>query len=212
MSKTLHQFSVLDRASGTDATVELRGELTTRDFIDVERSWGPARLDILTRLDAANVHRAAWPESWHWNWHQKASRLSLPVTITFAAWSLRGPEAVMMVKTAPYQARLVPDVGKHLVYIDFIEVAPWNWTVPSIAQKPTLTGLGSQLVQVAVALSVSEEFRGRVGLHSLPQSEAWYKNRGFTNLGPDLHKQGLAYLERPAAQPQQPTSQSGADT
>jgi hypothetical protein len=198
VSTKLCQFHVLECLTGCEATVDLHADLVLRDLIDVERVWGPARLDVLTQLDAAGVPRARWPESWHWNWQQKASQLPLLSTRVFAVHSRQGAEAVMMVKTAPYQSRLPSDVGKPIVYIDFLEVSPWNWTLPAINRVPKLKGLGSQLIEVAVAMSIEEEFSGRVGLHSLPQSEAWYGKRKFIRLGPDLQKQGLVYMERPA--------------
>lgn len=39
--------------------------------------------------------------------------------------------ALMITKTQPYQARLAGDLGKPLVYLDFLEVAPWNWPIAS---------------------------------------------------------------------------------
>jgi hypothetical protein len=37
-------------------------------------------------------------------------------------------------------------------------------------------------------------FKGRIGLHSLPQSEPWYQKIGFTDVGPDPTKK-MRYFE-----------------
>ncbi len=55
---------------------------------------------------------------------------------------------------------------------------------------------GSTLLAVAIQLSIEEEFSGRIGLHSLPQANAWYANAcGMSSLGPDSAKQNLHYFE-----------------
>lgn len=42
---------------------------------------------------------------------------------------------------------------------------------------PRLRGVGTALVTAAVALSEDEGFKGRIGLHSLPQAEDFYRRR-----------------------------------
>jgi hypothetical protein len=56
--------------------------------------------------------------------------------------------------------------------------------------------VGSRLVEVAIRRSMAEEFRGRVGLHSLPTSERFYlKTCGMTPVGRDPAKQNLLCCE-----------------
>jgi hypothetical protein len=90
-------------------------------------------------------------------------------------------------------SRIEATKGKPLVYIDFLETAPWNRD--SLAE-PRFRGVGSVMLAVAIQLSLDEGFHGRIGLHSLPQSEAWYSKRGMTNFGPDPHyPHNLTYFE-----------------
>ena len=57
------------------------------------------------------------------------------------------------------------------------------------------------LIATAVQLSLEEGFRGRIGLHSLPQAETFYAtNCGMTDLGKDTKKEGLRYFEMTPAQ------------
>ena len=62
--------------------------------------------------------------------------------------------------------------------------------------QPRFSGVGTLLLASAIQLSIDEEFAGRIGLHSLPQADAWYVKCGLTDLGPDPNeKQNLKYFE-----------------
>jgi hypothetical protein len=49
-------------------------------------------------------------------------------------------------------------------------------------------------------LSEEEGFKGRIGLHSLPQADEFYRLRGMTDLGTDQTNQNLRYFEMTAEQ------------
>lgn len=84
--------------------------------------------------------------------------------------------------------------GKDLVYVEYVENAPWNR--PELADPPLYRGIGSILIRAAIALSIEEEFKGRIGLHALPQSNGFYANTcGMTDLGIDASYHGLRYFE-----------------
>ncbi|MCL2716575.1 MAG: GNAT family N-acetyltransferase [Alphaproteobacteria bacterium] len=84
-------------------------------------------------------------------------------------------------------------VGKPLVYVDYLEVAPWNRR--KLEAKPRLIGVGTALMTAAVMLSFDEGFEGRLGLHSLPQADAFYRQMGMRDLGEDAKYQNLKYFE-----------------
>ncbi len=88
--------------------------------------------------------------------------------------------------------------GRPLVYLDYLEVAPWNR--PELGITPRLRGTGSALVTAAIALSDEEGFKGRIGLHSLPQADSFYRKIGMTDLGHDPAYQNLRYFEMTAEQ------------
>ena len=95
------------------------------------------------------------------------------------------------------RCRLPEQKGRHLVYVDFVENAPWNR--PELRNPPLYRGVGTILIRAAIELSKSEEFKGRIGLHSLPQANAFYANTiGMTDLGQDRDYQGLRYFEMTA--------------
>ena len=57
-------------------------------------------------------------------------------------------------------------------------------------------GVGTVLVAEAVHLSLDTGLEGRIGLHSLPQAEAFYRSRcRMTELGQDIEYFDLTYFE-----------------
>ena len=55
--------------------------------------------------------------------------------------------------------------------------------------------------QAAIALSQELEFKGRIGLHSLPQANSFYANTcGMSDLGMDPDHLGLRYFEMTSEQ------------
>ncbi|WP_246716494.1 hypothetical protein [Rhizobium ruizarguesonis] len=85
-----------------------------------------------------------------------------------------------------------------LLYVDFVATAPWNRE--KLVSDPTYSGCGRILISAAVDLSYEEENYGRIGLHSLPGAEVFYRDKvGMTDLGLDEHCHGLRYFEISAA-------------
>ena len=134
-----------------------------------------------------------WPQSWHWDWAQKTARvrglLAFRGFSVVAQGETQGLAQVDLTKSG----REPSQVGKPLVYLDYLEVAPWNR--PELGAAPRLRGVGSALITAAVALSVDEGFKGRLGLHSLPQADTFYRKIGMIDLGQDAAYQNLRYFE-----------------
>lgn len=109
-------------------------------------------------------------------------------------------QGMMFTDIVGKRCRLAEQKGKHLAYIDFVENAPWN-RKELLYDPPRYRGVGTILIRAAVELSMQEEFNGRVGLHSLPQANAFYANTcGMTDMGADQTYQGLRYFEMTAKQ------------
>ncbi len=86
--------------------------------------------------------------------------------------------------------------GEAVVYVDYIEAAPWN--LRAAAHPPHFLGAGTALIIEAVRLSKEWGLNGRVGLHSLPQAEPFYQHRcGMRRVGSDPNYYDLAYFEYP---------------
>jgi hypothetical protein len=174
----------------------LHDALSPADFLLAERSWLDERVRIHQELLAKGVSPAEWPQSIHWNWTRKAPLLARLEVSGHGVVAERAWQGLMLTKTASQFARLGEDRGKPIVYIDYLEVAPWNWPLSGISQRPRYRGIGTLLFTQAVRQSFAEEFRGRVGLHSLPQSEEFYRTvLGMTPVERDPAKQNLMYFE-----------------
>lgn len=98
------------------------------------------------------------------------------------------------------RCRISSQANKHLVYVEYLEVAPWNRRLA--AGGTTYKGVGKVLIAAAIQLSIDEGNRGRIGLHSLPQADDFYNRCGMTDLGPDAAypKFPLRYFEMTEAQ------------
>ena len=191
-----HKVELLRREDDEPVEAILRDELQITEFIEVEMSWPPARLQLIEALDKADVPINQLPQSLQWNWAAKAPQLQLLHAFGFGVICDGDWQGVMLVTTATAVARLPEDKGKPIAYIDYLEAAPWNWPMPSVAQDGRYKGVGSVLFRQAVQMSIDEGFRGRIGLHTLPQAGGFYENVcGMTPLGPDPSKRNLSYLE-----------------
>jgi hypothetical protein len=116
---------------------------------------------------------------------------------TFAVEGDGHTQGLMLVDLTRF-GRLVPHRGRELVYIELLASAPWNRHATVTA--PKYKGVGRILLATAISLSVDEGFDGRIGLHSLPQSESWYRDdAGFTDVEFD-HLKKMRYFEMTAAQ------------
>ena len=172
---------------------ELRDAIEEAQLVDWQTQWQPALIQTLQELARRGVPMAKWPQSWHWDWRQKRSRvaelLAYPGFSIVAEGVSQGLAQVDLTKSA----RAPAHAGKPLAYIDYLEVAPWNRS--DLGNAPRFRGVGTALLTAAVALSDAEGFKGRIGLHSLPQADSFYDRSGFVSLGPDAQYQGLRYFE-----------------
>jgi hypothetical protein len=86
-----------------------------------------------------------------------------------------GAEALMLVTTGRV-VRCDKGARPALVYVNFVEVAPWNR--PGTPGR-LFNGLGPILLRMACDLSIQRGYEGRVGLHSVASAEAFYRKIGF---------------------------------
>jgi hypothetical protein len=186
----------IGRRAGGPVDANLLDGMAPQDLLVVENEWSAERSRIMQELLASAVPRPQWPQSLHWDWRRKAPELQLLECTGFGIVCEQSWQGLMLTRTASYRARLAPDNGKPLVYIDFLEIAPWNWVVPELGRQGRFRSVGSMLFWRAVKQSEQEGFKGRVGLHALPQAEQFYERAcGMTPLGQDSGKENLLYLE-----------------
>lgn len=134
------------------------------------------------------------PEDQHWDWKVKAEAWR-PVLgyHSFALTCGGGLQGLMWVCDFK-SARLPAQFGKPVVYVEFLASAPWNRA--EIQTPPRYRGVGTVMIAAAIELSRELGYRGRIGLHSLPRAERFYREAcQMTELGYDAADEGLMYYE-----------------
>jgi hypothetical protein len=192
---TVSPVHLLDRKSGILVEAHLIDGLSREDVEKAEADWKPFLDEHVKRMEEAGVPKSKLPQHRHWNWREKYD-----ATEEYLLYRMFGLECqsqmqgLMLALTAGKNSQIVAQRGKPLVYIHFLAAAPWN--LASIVSEPRFSLVGSVLVAAAIHLSMEEEFQGRIGLHSLPQADNWYrKTCGMTDLGPDQTVENLRYFE-----------------
>jgi hypothetical protein len=165
----------------------------------VDSSW----LTHMAAIEAQAASRGetfARPEHWHWQWGNKVKELCHLISCpTFAIECEGKVQGMMTVVTDGYFCRLDEQRKAPLVYVWFVATAPWN--LPA-AGSGTYRGIGYTFLSTAIQMSFDLEFKGRIGLHSLPQAESYYDKIGMICLGSDTEKQGMKYYEMTPGQAQ----------
>ena len=196
---TSYPVFILDASSRQPVEAELLDTIGERQLLDWQFQWRRTLENYLRRLADGGVTRQSldWPQSWHWDWRAKIDEVRGLLGHTGYSLVCRDvTQGLMRLDLASRMARLDSQAGKPLVYVDYLEIAPWNWSEP-YADPPLYRGIGQVLIRTAIQRSFDEGFHGRVGLHSLPQAVPFYERCGFTNLGtdPSEYQGRLPYFE-----------------
>lgn len=190
---------LLDLHSGQGVEAELIDSIGEQQLIDWETKWQPALFDTLKRLAEQGVPRALWPQSRHWDWPRKVAEVKGLLAFRGLSLISEGVTQGLMRVDLNQVGRDSSQLGKPLVYVDYLEAAPWNR--PDCSDAPRFRGIGSALMTAAILLSQEEGFHGRVGLHSLPQSERFYRDScRMIERGPDPEYDNLVYFEMTSEQ------------
>jgi hypothetical protein len=177
---------------------EIFDETTLEHVIETQADWRPIVLDAARALSTDPNRATLIPRHFHWDWTRKEAELKM-LAVKFFGISCQGHlQGIMKVDAVARSCRLPEQQGKPLVYIDYIETAPWNikLLMDPLGKRQQYRGVGSRLFEAAVLQSEEEDFKGRLGLHSLPGSEGFYiKECGMTPVGRDPRKQNLLWCE-----------------
>ena len=189
---------LVDVSTGASVSAELFDRITQANLDDWVREWRPAMTGLVADLRAAGANTSSLPQTAHWDWEQKVRRVEGLLAFRNFAVVAEGKTQGLMRVELNQTGRVSAQAGKPLVYIEYLEVAPWN---RGDVSGQRFRGVGSALVSAAVELSLIEGFAGRVALHSLPQAEGYYRDVcGMTDLGLDPSYDNLRYFEMTAEQ------------
>jgi len=163
---------------------------TPEQLVDTEGRWQKFRVRARQRRRRVGVPA---PEHDHWNWDERSHDLKFTAYRCLGIQYEGDVQGLMMISMLAIQGRAKAHGAKPVLYIKYIESAPWNLKAYA-GEEARFGGVGVSLIRAAIAVSVEEEFRGRVALHSLPQSEAFY-TKLMEDLGIDHNMEGLRYFE-----------------
>jgi len=153
----------------------------------IEAQWAAARQEAETAGLAAGLTPL---EHSHWDWRNKALSVASGHHRLVAIKVGGDVQGVMAVWRSPRPSRLGEGP---VVYVDYLEAAPWN--LKRFTTAPRYIGVGTVLIAEAVRVS-REAGLGGVGLHSLPQAETFYQDRcRMVRVGPDPDYYELTYFE-----------------
>jgi hypothetical protein len=191
-----------DRRNGELCDAAVVDGLGKDEIAAAEDVWQPFLRAELARSEASQAGKANRPQHSHWDWRKKHEAVGNLLAFRFLGVECDSQmQGLMLMATAGKSCRIESQKGLPLVYVHYLATAPWN--SPRLVDEPRYSLVGSVLLAAAIQLSIDEEFLGRLGLHSLPQADDWYRKCRMTDLGPDpSEKQNLRYFEMTPEQAQ----------
>lgn len=205
MPTILDSFDIDSPQHGKAFKIDLAEGLDTSHLDFMEAEWTPAlkrqyNLAILQffQLPPADRTQEKWYEisgklavqDHHWVWRTKCSIAPGTNRRVFSLLNSGEVEAAMVLLFGEKSRDPSP---QPIVYVDFVAVAPWNRQPFQDPQR--FRRLGTIMLGAAVELSRTLGNDGRCGLHSLPQSEGFYRQIGMRDFGLDPSKSSLRYFE-----------------
>ena len=178
-----------DGKSGNLISARLCDEVNNEHLFLWDRDWVPAM-----QAFCAGSAPGEKPEDSHWDWRRKSETISGILGYHSFALVCHHQLQGLMIVNDMTSARLRAQFGKPLIYVEFLATAPWNR--PKLQDPPLYRGVGHVFVLAAIETSREAGFKGRTGLHSLPEAESFYEQKcGFARLGADSSHQNLTYFE-----------------
>ena len=116
-------------------------------------------------------------EDKYWDWHFK-QRLS-GTHDNYEAYAVEcegSTQGLIALETQQHRSVLTP--GEPIVYVVRLSAAPWNRK--QIQDPPLFRRVGTLLLRFSRIRSLALGYKGRVGLHALPNSEGFYERLNMT--------------------------------
>ena len=166
MSDGPTRIRLRDLHKGETVDALLHSGLTEDQIRTAQSEWEPIRKRSIEALLRQGYPLDELPKHWGWDWTRKISRLGNPLLGFYGIECDGKMQGLLEVAKEGYLAKLPPQKGKPLIYVKYVETAPWN--IKLLEPIPRFGGVGARLIRVAVELSIDEDSKGRIGLHSLP--------------------------------------------
>jgi GNAT superfamily N-acetyltransferase len=187
------QIYLIHGVTGEFAEASLLEDISEELVAATDAVWRPYFQKAIADAVARGVNRANLPEHSHWEWLRKYR--NRPEASRFFAIECDGQVEGLMAVRLDKLSRLPSQAELPLVYIDYLSTAPWNMV--AFVSEPRYKGCGTALINVATQYSLAAGFSGRIGLHSLPQADSFYRGSfGLADMGIDEAYEELRYFER----------------
>ncbi len=176
------EVQIWERKSEKLVAATFYEELTVDQMAEAEAQWKPVRdAGVKRQLASGKTEQEVdWIlQHANWNWLNKAKDV-IDMFLAIRCFGIKLEEkwqGLAMVDIGIHRAELEPDRGKPIVYVEYLESAPWN--LKNMVDDPQYGLIGLRLIEAAVHMSIAEDFRGRVGLLALPQAEGFYEKCGM---------------------------------
>ncbi|MGH2638122.1 MAG: hypothetical protein ACRDF4_02380 [Rhabdochlamydiaceae bacterium] len=196
MTQKLASLYLIESKTQLRVQAELHQGISELSLKQFESAWIPAMRELQPKIALQYGNTTYGAQHQHWDWRKFQKEFSGLLAYTSYSITVNGVgEAFMWLADAPIgrRAKLPGQVGKDLVYVEYLSAAPWNLLIPNV-QIPRYKGTGAVLMKAAVTKSMQLGYKGRVGLSALPQSTEFHA-RFLTRVGPDAHNSRLEYFE-----------------
>lgn len=165
MKRESTTIKIKDRECGQFVEAMLYKGIMEKNVDDYTKLWLPQF--GISKLQGMKIEDA------HWNWGRKMQEVNrLLIYNSYVIEKDDITQAMMITTDTINLSKLEP--SKPLLYIEYLSVAPWNRG--KLVTVPKYALLGRIMFMQAVIDSYNLDYEGRVGLHSLPGAESWYKD------------------------------------
>jgi hypothetical protein len=156
-------IQIVDCATKELVDAELFDEVTIDHFLETQREWRPLVVEAAKRLVKSGAPRESIPRHFHWDWSTKESDLRVLAFAFFGVSCWDKLQGLMKLEVAGRSGRIASQKRKPLVYVDYLETAPWNIKplMEALGKSPQFAAIGTRLVEAAVLFA---EERGHVAV------------------------------------------------
>ena len=126
-----------------------------------------------------------------WDWLKKkgAAEFSSLIGLEY----MNEIQGLICIADRPVMMRGAAATQGAALYVEYLEVAPWNHRFYA-GEEARFLGVGTALLDVAIQMSRQRGCEGRIALHSIPSAREFYLKQGLNEIAGD-DSPGLSYFE-----------------